>query len=220
MATVAKAVPPGPSVNEERANVPLRRGRGLVRVEVLDRSDHPDSGGVAAGHPAVCAGDAQAHLLMRSAITGEVVILRPVTLELAQAVVDDRLGDVAKAKGWPHADTIDAMRFVTDGGLEPGWVVLVDDTIVGECGTVGSVDSQGAVEIGYGLAPECRRQGLGTDAVRALATWLLSEGGALSVFAKVDSANVASCRLLERIGFRRESDEEGERRYVCDQLPT
>ena len=102
------------------------------------------------------------------------------------------------APGWPHDDTFDALGF-TGGWM---WLVLDDaDRIAGECGTKGPPDEAGRVEIGYGLAPASRGRGLGTRAVAALLDELASTGAVREVIACVHPGNVASKRLLERLGF-------------------
>lgn len=60
----------------------------------------------------------------------------------------------------------------------------------------------GAVEIGYGLAPVARGRGIMTEAVRALLE-VAHAHGVLAVVAETDDGNVASERVLERCGFVR-----------------
>jgi RimJ/RimL family protein N-acetyltransferase len=60
-------------------------------------------------------------------------------------------------------------------------------------------------EIGYVLAPEHHGQGYGTEAVRALLEICFSQLGLRRVTAGCFSDNVASWRLMERVGMRREA---------------
>ncbi len=92
-------------------------------------------------------------------------------------------------------------------GLEevPGSFVAVtraDSRAVGQLGGKGSVDAQGAVEIGYGFAPSEWGRGYATEAVRALTAHLLREPGVRTVTAQTAVANHASRRVLEKCGFR------------------
>jgi RimJ/RimL family protein N-acetyltransferase len=57
------------------------------------------------------------------------------------------------------------------------------------------------VEIGYGLAAPSRGHGLGGAAISALVTWLAERPEVRIVTAEVHVGNVASWRVLERIGF-------------------
>ena len=104
------------------------------------------------------------------------------------------------ASGWPHADTADALAFAGPGSVT--WLVLdAGGAIVGEAGTKAGPDAGGAVEIGYGLAGPTRGRGLGTQAVSALIDWLGTEPDVQRIVAHVEPTNVASRRLLERLGF-------------------
>ena len=105
------------------------------------------------------------------------------------------------APGWPHDDTLDALSFAAGGAWT--WLILDDaDRVAGECGTKAPPDAEGRVEIGYGLAAGSRGRGLGTRAVAALLDELAATGAVREVTAGVHPGNVASRRLLERLGFR------------------
>jgi RimJ/RimL family protein N-acetyltransferase len=130
------------------------------------------------------------------------VTLRPVAADLARAVVDGDLSGVDAAPGWPHADTLDALRPVALSGIADGtFLVEVDGLVVGDCGWFGPPGDDGAVEIGYGLSPAYRRRGIGTEAVRELLAWVSAQPGVTRVTASVEATNIASRRLLERLGF-------------------
>jgi RimJ/RimL family protein N-acetyltransferase len=110
-------------------------------------------------------------------------------------------GGRPRGRGWPHDDTAVALGFAQTGGLT---YLIVDEAgeVVGECGTKGPVSPDGVVEIGYGLAAPSRSRGVGTRAVRVLLSQLEAEPGLRVVRAHVEPSNVASRRLLERVGFR------------------
>lgn len=106
----------------------------------------------------------------------------------------------AVAPGWPRDDTAGALAFTAAGAWS--WLILDDDErIAGECGAKGPPDSEGRVEIGYGLAAGSRGRGLGTRAVAALLEELAAAGGVSDVTARVHLGNEASRRLLLRLGF-------------------
>jgi RimJ/RimL family protein N-acetyltransferase len=109
-------------------------------------------------------------------------------------------GGWATAPGWPHDDTKPGLSFIDSGG----WAFLViddEDRIAGECGTKLPPDHNGWVEIGYGLAAPSRGRGLGTAAVRELVRWLSERPEVSVIEAEVHVGNVASYRVLERLGF-------------------
>ncbi len=62
----------------------------------------------------------------------------------------------------------------------------------------------GTVEIGYWLIPRARGRGFGSRAVGLLARWAVSEAPLARVEALVVPDNIASQRVLEKAGFRRE----------------
>jgi RimJ/RimL family protein N-acetyltransferase len=121
-------------------------------------------------------------------------------------VLDGTDPGIPLAEGYPHADTADAMRGPVEHGEsdeECGWFVTLaeDGRVIGDCGTLGWTDEQGHVEIGYGFAAPFRGRGYGTEAVRALAGWIASQPEVSAVAASVEVGNMASRRLLERLGF-------------------
>lgn len=73
---------------------------------------------------------------------------------------------------------------------------------IGQLGTVGQPDPAGSQEIGYGFNPDVRGRGLATEAVRALATHLLTWKTITAVTAQTATSNPASARVLEKAGFQ------------------
>jgi RimJ/RimL family protein N-acetyltransferase len=132
------------------------------------------------------------------------------------ALLAGDLGGHTAAPGWPHEDTAPGLGFLDSGGL--AFVIIDhDDRIVGECGTKAPPTDDGMVEIGYGLAAPSRGQGLGSAAVTALVAWLAEQPEVRAVEAEVHVGNVASSRLLERLGFiPSDSVVNGFRRYRFD----
>jgi RimJ/RimL family protein N-acetyltransferase len=131
------------------------------------------------------------------------VRLVPCPVDLARAVVAGDLSGVVAGRGWPHADTLDALRPYAEHGAGDGpfLVVLDSGEVVGDCGWYAPPGADGEVEIGYGLAAPYRGQGIGTDAVRALVAWVSEQPGVRRIVAETDATNTASRRLLERLGF-------------------
>ncbi len=86
-------------------------------------------------------------------------------------------------------------------GQPAGWLVVLGDEVVGDCGIHAPVDGDGRVEIGYGLAESVRGRGLGTELVLAMVEWLLDQPDVREVFARTERVNRASRRVLEKAGF-------------------
>jgi [ribosomal protein S5]-alanine N-acetyltransferase len=59
-------------------------------------------------------------------------------------------------------------------------------------------------ELGYILNPRYQRQGFAAEAIAALVAYAFSERSMHRIYAHCNPENVASWKLLERIGFRRE----------------
>jgi RimJ/RimL family protein N-acetyltransferase len=60
-------------------------------------------------------------------------------------------------------------------------------------------------EIGYILHPDAQGQGLATEAARAIVDLAFSALKVHRVFGQIDARNIASARVLERVGMRREA---------------
>lgn len=85
------------------------------------------------------------------------------------------------------------------------WAVerLDQPGIVGDVGVNRLEDGRQAV-IGYTVAPAFQRRGYGAEAISRMLDHLLVEEGLHRVSAECDTRNLASVRLLEALGFRRE----------------
>ncbi|HWA65124.1 MAG TPA: GNAT family N-acetyltransferase [Mycobacteriales bacterium] len=125
----------------------------------------------------------------------------------ADAFARGETGPWPLAPGWPHAATVAGLGFARSGGLQ---CLVIDDDgrIAGECGTK-LPPRDGVVEIGYGLAAPSRGQGLGGRAVGELVAMLRSMPEVTTIEAEVHVSNVASRRLVERLGFVTEGEPAG-----------
>jgi RimJ/RimL family protein N-acetyltransferase len=92
-----------------------------------------------------------------------------------------------------------------EAGLELSLLVVdaEDDGLLGSVGA--TVDRENArAEIGYWVAKEARGRGVATAAVVLLGTWLFETLGLARLQIHTETDNVASQRVAERAGFRRE----------------
>jgi len=105
-----------------------------------------------------------------------------------------------------------------DAGTPPAWCVpylIVSksgDAIVGGCGFQ-SAPIDGCVEIGYGVASSQRGRGIATAAVRQLLQFAAADGVVQQVVARILPRNVASSKVVGRLGFskgRTSIDRDGE----------
>lgn len=75
-------------------------------------------------------------------------------------------------------------------------------TLAGFCGlNAERVDDVDEIEIGYRLAPEFWGKGLGTEAARAALSHGFDTVGIASMIAIVEPANVASVKVIQKLGF-------------------
>ena len=81
------------------------------------------------------------------------------------------------------------------------WMIeLKDGTHIGEMCFKG-LDSDGVVEIGYGIMEQYQDHGYATEAVKAISNWAFQEPKIFSIEAEIDSKNIASKKVLEKCGF-------------------
>lgn len=84
------------------------------------------------------------------------------------------------------------------------WVLEYEGRAVGRVKGWEVSPFNGFVQLGYDIAPPLRGQGLMTEAVGAVARYLLMEAEANRVYCCVREENVASRRVCEKNGFRHE----------------
>jgi RimJ/RimL family protein N-acetyltransferase len=139
-------------------------------------------------------------------------VLGPADADVVAAYRSDPA--VARFQSWsaPYplasAQALVAEMAALDGIVADEWcqIGLADpatDELLGDV-AVHVHDEGRQAEIGYTLAPGHQGRGLATEAVGALVDHLFAARGVERVHASVDPRNVASARVLERLGFEHE----------------
>jgi RimJ/RimL family protein N-acetyltransferase len=64
----------------------------------------------------------------------------------------------------------------------------------------------GTVDLGWEVEAADRRQGLGTEAARAVLRWALSQPRVRRVTARIDDENAPSIGVAQRLGMRRTTE--------------
>jgi RimJ/RimL family protein N-acetyltransferase len=95
---------------------------------------------------------------------------------------------------------------VTATALHPWltfWLVVLtaERYGVGLVGFKGDPDESDEVEIGYGIVPAYRRQGIATEAVKALIGWAFQDPACGTIRADTLKGNIASGRVLAKAGM-------------------
>ena len=112
--------------------------------------------------------------------------------------------------------------FFVSADVSPAWIAALRDasgpdpwrhgflvvlrgagSAIGTAGFKSPPDSDGTVEIGYGIVPAFERQGYATEAATALVTYAFAHAGVRLVRAHTLPAPNASTRVLEKCGFHR-----------------
>jgi ribosomal-protein-alanine N-acetyltransferase len=140
------------------------------------------------------------------------LVARPATRADAQILFEQYGCDpeVSKYMTWrPHRDVQETLAFLercerawVDGSAFP-WVLWSKE----DGAFVGLVEirvNPHAVDLGYALSRRWWRQGLMSEAVQSVVEWALAQPEVYRVWAVCDVDNVASARVLERVGMQRE----------------
>ena len=155
----------------------------------------------------------------------ERLLLEPITLEMVEAVVrGDRQTAEALARArlpdeWPGATLIhqgfgaslDAVRADPARRLWGDRLLISrhgDRRVLGSVVFHGYPGEDGVVDVGYGVAAAAQRQGIATEGTRACVRWALEQPGVRAVRATTFPWHVASLRVIERCGMRREGARE------------
>ena len=144
------------------------------------------------------------------------LVMVPITLSLVEAMLAGRREEAERAidarlpDTWPGPALIErafcadvaAIRANPEFRLWGDRVMIAQPEkpggprrVVGSVVFHGGPDSEGIVEVGYGVEQESQRQGFATEGTRAAVEWALAQP-------KVPSWHVASRRVLERCGMR------------------
>ena len=125
---------------------------------------------------------------------------------LSNKKVQDNLRD-----GLPYPYTVqDGKEFISamhsaDENETFAFAIMVDDKVVGSIGIFrqGNIHSQTA-ELGYYIAEEYWGKGIMTEAVKQICEYVFAKSDIIRIYAEPFAYNIASCRVLEKVGFQYE----------------
>jgi [ribosomal protein S5]-alanine N-acetyltransferase len=82
----------------------------------------------------------------------------------------------------------------------------IDNVMIGMCGFAAPPDSDGAVEIGYGIAPDYQGKGYASEAAQGLVDFASRDPRVRTIRAHTLMQTNASTRVLEKCGFEKISE--------------
>jgi ribosomal-protein-alanine N-acetyltransferase len=111
---------------------------------------------------------------------------------------------------FPHpfteANGVAYITHVLENPDTPSFAIEVDGQAVGGISLhVGTDIERIGAEIGYWLGEEFWGRGIMTSAIRLVTSYAFNERKLIRVFAIPFTANLASCRALEKVGYQREA---------------
>jgi ribosomal-protein-alanine N-acetyltransferase len=154
----------------------------------------------------------------------ERLALTPLPARAAAALPENR-EEASRALGvslpaeWPHPGLLSLVHRQANASADTErfgiWVMIERNrgSVIGDIGFHGPPDDAGTIEIGYSVIPDRRRHGFATEAANALIAWALSQDDVRVIVAGCDPNNVPSICTLERIGFRRSGEANGDIRW-------
>jgi RimJ/RimL family protein N-acetyltransferase len=108
-------------------------------------------------------------------------------------------GEFEQLREWTKTD----LEKLYDNLKDSQWFFIErkDGTKVGD---IVHVLSAGEVEIGYFVVPNERKKGYATESIMIMIDYLFLSKNLERIQAKTDPENIASCKALEKAGFKRE----------------
>lgn len=102
--------------------------------------------------------------------------------------------------------TIELLRseFAAERGLRFGMFLKRDHTLVGDCGIWQLDKRRLRGELGGKIAPQFAGNGLMTEALHCIATYAFTELKLHALEGNITTDNLASIRMVEKLGFSRE----------------
>ncbi|UII35118.1 GNAT family N-acetyltransferase [Fulvivirga ulvae] len=143
----------------------------------------------------------------------ERLVIRKLRHEDAPAIYEGyaSIHESTRFVSWPtHRSVEDTHNFLTikedewNQGKDYAYAVTLKAT-GSLIGGLGAINEQGKVAIGYILNPAFERNGYATEAVKKLVVLLSNIPEVWRIWALCDIDNIGSCKVLEKVGFKREA---------------
>ena len=125
---------------------------------------------------------------------------------LSNKKVQDNLRD-----GLPYPYTVqDGKEFISamlsaDENETFAFAITVDNTVIGSIGIFRQENiHRQTAELGYYIAEEYWGKGIMTEAVKQICAYVFAKSDIIRIYAEPFAYNIASCRVLEKVGFQYE----------------
>ncbi|GEC87890.1 MULTISPECIES: GNAT family N-acetyltransferase [Brevibacillus] len=143
------------------------------------------------------------------------LILIPFTHRIATNILQENYEELLDmgltlGKGWPDEDAMETIPKIIKAlelageptGFE-SWMIITKDgrKIIGDAGFKGAPNTEGEVDIGYGIIEAERKKGYAYEAAEGLANWALLQPDVKKITAKCLLDNIDSAKLLVKMGF-------------------
>jgi RimJ/RimL family protein N-acetyltransferase len=142
--------------------------------------------------------------------TERLLLRRPVPEDVPAMFENGRNPEVARFMDWPICEDIGQVaarnaqrQGLWDSGEEYYWVITLKPNMPVIGGITVHVRKHSA-EFGYLMNPQYWNNGYATEASNRIISWLKSESGIYRIWATCDVDNLASARVLEKLGLLRE----------------
>lgn len=126
---------------------------------------------------------------------------------------------MTKYISWPtHKSIDDTYAFLdtkSDWGADNDFTYIIVNRQTDEfIGSIGFVNEEGRVFIGYIIAAQYWGKGYTTEAAKRILAWLVQQEEIYRIWALCDTENIGSARILEKIGMIKEAKIEKWLRFV------
>ncbi len=149
-------------------------------------------------------------------INSDRLFLRPIRIEDADSIFLYRSNAIVNQyQGWVPKTIDDAYNFISNKvspeiNQPDTWFQFViiekeSSKIIGDIGVHFPTSDSFQIELGCTLSQEYQGKGYAFGAVKATINYLFDELGKRRIIASIDSRNLPSIRLIERLGFRKKA---------------
>ena len=114
------------------------------------------------------------------------------------------------SESWCLERILESLRSFLERGIGI-WLVreAISTELVGFCGFLQIIPGQSEPQLVYALLERFTGCGYATEMARTAVTAAVKDAHFTTIYASVDACNVASVRVLQRLGFKKQSTVEG-----------